>query len=1064
MYYPFRRHFTLTLAVTVFIAACLLCACSPKKNTAASRNYQAFITRYNIYYNGDTHYRETLQEMEEKYEDDYSQLLFMHPAEARSNPKMPQPAGDFTRSIEKGQKAIQLRSIKKRPAQKGGKRTAAQKAWLKRDEYNPFLHNAWMMMGRGQYFNGDFLGAASTFFYISEHFSWLPSTVTEAQLWQARSYISLDWLFEAEIIINRIKEDQLTNSTLRGLYNFVKTDYLIKSDKEAEAIPYLQLAIKCASGAQKTRLRFLLGQLYARTGDKEAAYRAFHQAGSSASASYRTKFNARIKQSEVFSGSDITPEVNALRRMTRYDRNKDYLDQIYYAIGNLYLSRGDTTDAIANYVLAAEKSTRSGIDKAISQITLGNLYFARHQYELAQPCYAEAVPLLPDDYPDIKTLRLRSDVLDELAVYSQNVNLQDSLLRLSAMSEEQRLEVINKIIDELKKKEKEDAEAARREEYLANRDANSSQLQDNTTQSFTMNTDNSWYFYNTATRNAGRTEFQRRWGARKLEDNWRRRNKSAFNFDEFNSQNGADSADDEENAAQQPEESPEEKAEKEAAERVSDPHYPEYYLAQIPETPEQKATANQVIQEGLYNMGIILKDKLEDFPAAREEFDRLLKDYPDNEYRLDVYYNLYLMYIRRGNDALAEHYRQLILRDFADSPYGQALRDPHYIDNLRQMDARQQQLYERTYQAYLDNDNARVHAAYNEMAEKYPLSKILPKFMFLHALAYVTEKKPDEFNAVLRELLQRFPDTDITPVASAWLKGMAQGRKLQSGSSNMRGMIWDMRLSNDSTLTAEGEAAFTLAPDDRQLLVMTFPTDMVSSNELLFEIARHNFKSFVVKDFDLEQLNFGRLGMIVIRDFSNMNELNHYRSVMAADPDFKLPPGVRPVVISDHNFRILLDEGRSFDDYFHYLQEQNYQDTQADLLRPEEIETLQEADEAEAAAQQAPEVTEPSDTPETPAAPSPQPESTPGAETILEPETPPAPENKPGTETPATAAPAPPTGPAPAAPTPTPAAPVTAPAEPAPAMPVIVPVPPQSQPRLPQYAPGSEGDDDPLLE
>ncbi|MCM1094653.1 MAG: hypothetical protein NC333_00005, partial [Terasakiella sp.] len=943
MYARPNRLAAIAAAIAAVLLAAGLASCSPKKNTAATRNYQAFITRYNIYFNGDTHYRETLAEMEDKYEDDYSQQVLMHPVDAKSNPKAPQPSGDFTRSIEKGQKAIQLRSIKKRP-KSSGPRTAKQRAWLKRDEYNPFLHNAWMMMGRGQYFNGDFLGAASTFFYISRHFSWLPKTVTEAQLWQARSYVSLGWLFEAEIIINRIKPAELSTKTLRELYNFVKADYLIRSDKPAEAIEPLKLAIKDASRPQKTRLRFLLGQLYARLGRKQEAYDAFKAAGSASSAPYRTKFNARIKQSEVFTGSDITPEVNALRRMTRYDRNKEYLDQIYYAIGNLYLSRGDTTRAIENYVLAAEKSTRSGIDKAISQITLGGLYFDRRQYELAQPCYAEAVPMLPDDYPDIKTLRLRSDVLDELATYSQSVNLQDSLLRLSAMSPEQRLKVVEKIIEELKQKEKEEAEAARREEYLAERDANSSNLQDNSTQQFTLNTDNSWYFYNTATRNAGRTEFQRRWGARKLEDNWRRRNKSSFNVDDFNA--SPTDEDEEESGEERPEPTPEEKAEQEAADRAADPHYPEYYLSQIPETDEQKATANQVIQEGLYNMGIILKDKLEDYGAALAEFDRLLREYPDNEYRLDVYYNLYLMYMRMGRAAQAERYRALILSDFADSPYGQALRDPDYIENLRRMDARQQELYEKTYEAYLANDNSRVHAAYAEMARDYPLSKVLPKFMFLHALAYVTERRPDDFNAVLRELLERFPDTDITPIAAAWLKGMAQGRELQAGTANMRGMIWDTRLSNDSTLTAEGAADFTLAPDDRQLLVLTFPTDRVSSNALLYEVARHNFKSFVVKDFDLEQLNFGRLGMIVIRDFANMAELNHYRRVMADDADFKLPAGVRPVAISDHNFQVLLGEGRSFDEYFHYLQEQNYEDTQLHLLAPEEVETLEEADAA----------------------------------------------------------------------------------------------------------------------
>lgn len=943
MYAKVSRLTALFAAAIIMVA---LAACSTKKNNAATRNYQAFITRYNIYYNGDTHYKETLADMEGKYEDDFSRRVYMHPVEAKEDNTAPQPSDDFNRSIEKAQKAIQLRSIKKKPKVKGSRNSPKNKEWLRREEYNPFLHNAWMMMGRGQYYNGDFLGAASTFFYISKHFKWLPATVTEARLMQALSYISMGWQYEAEVILTRIKKDELTNNRLRRLYNYVYANFYIHADNYADAEPFLVEAVKGSRGAQKTRLNFLLGQVYQHLGRFAEAYQAFDAAGSSSSAPYRTKFNARIKQSEVFMGKDIEPEVKALRRMTRYDRNKEYLDQVYYAIGNLYLAHGDTAKAIENYELANEKSTRNGVDKAVNQVRLGELYFIRGNYEKAQPNYSEAVPLLPESFPDYETIKRRSDVLDELAVYSQNVNLQDSLLRLAAMPEEQRNKVIDKIIADLKKKEKEEAEEARRQEYLANEAAMGNQLQDNSTQSFVINSDNSWYFYNTATKNAGRTEFQKRWGSRKLEDDWRRRNKATFNTDDFAAE-GEDS-ENENSEASSADDSNEAPVDTAAAARANDPHFPEYYLAQIPQTEEEKATSHDVIQEGLYNMGVILKDKLDDFGASHREFDRLLADYPDNIYRLDTYYNLYLMCLRQGKTAEAERWRQLILSDFADSKYGIAMKDPAYIEKLRNMDRVQQELYEATYQAYLDNRNADVHEANKRMQTEYPLSKIMPKFMFLDALAYVTEKDTESFNSTLRDLLERYPDTDITPIASAWLKGMAQGRELHAGTGgNLRGMLWDMKLSNDTTgIDAEGPAQFELNPDSRQTIVFTFPTDKVSSNALLYEIARHNFKSFVVKDFDIEPMNFGRLGMIIVRGFENQEELNHYRSVMAASTDFKLPAGVRPIAISEANLQLLFDQGRSFEEYFRYLEEQNYIDAQADLLAPEEIETLEEAEEA----------------------------------------------------------------------------------------------------------------------
>lgn len=1014
-----RAAHILLRALAAVLAVAALASCSPRKNTAASRKYQEFITRYNIHYNGATHFSETLADMESKYEDDYSRLLFVHPVEAKADESAPQPAGDFTRSIEKAQKAIQVRSIKKKPAKKAGKsRDPKYKEWMKRDEYNPFLHNSWMLMAGSQYYNGDFLGAASTYFYISKHFGWLPATVTEARLMQAMCYIALGWQFEAEMILTRIKDEQLTSGKLRALYARSYADYYIHANDYEKAVPYLEQAVKSAKGAQKTRLNFLLGQLYERLGDRARAYKAYGAAEGSSSASYRTKFNARIKQSEVFDGADISREVSALRRMTRYDRNKEYLDQIYYAIGNLYLSRGDTAHAIENYVLANEKSTRNGIDKALNQLRLGGLYFERRDYDLAQPCYSEAVPVLPKTYPGYDSLKRRSDVLDELAVYSQNVKLQDSLLRLAAMTPEQQLAVVEKIIEELKKKEKEEAEQARREEYLANQQGQANSLQDNTTQQFNLNTDNSWYFYNTSVKNAGRTDFQKRWGSRKLEDDWRRRNKTTFNTDDFDSasegaeeggQTGDDAIAGEDSAA------PADSASADAA-KANDPHYPEYYLAQIPKTDAEKVTASEVIQEGLYNMGLILKDKLEDYPAAASEFDRLLTGYPDNIYRLDTYYNLYLMYMRLGDSAMAEKYRRLVLEEFPESKYGIALRDPDYIDNLRRMDSVQLAMYEKAYEAYLADRNTEVHEAYSKMNSDFPMSKLMPKFMFLDALAYVTDREPEKFNAVLRDMLERYPDTDLTPIASAWLKGMAHGRKLQQGGSNMRTMLWDLRLSNDSTLTASDSlATFTLDPAQKQLLIFTFATDEVSAPQLLFEIARHNFRSFVVKDFDLETMNFGRLGMIIVRGFDNMDELNHYRKVMASSADFRLPPGVRPIAISDNDFRVLLEQGRSFEEYFRYREEQNYIDTQADLLLPEDVETLPEAEANTEAIKEALEAeenpTEPADSPaEAPA---------------TEPASAPKPAAKPA------AKPAP-------KPTPKPAAP---------------------EPVLP----GSEGDDDPLL-
>lgn len=907
----------MNLAFIVLGAICLG-GCSTKKNTAMSRQWQAFNTRYNVYFNGDEHYREQIKEMENGYEDDFTQRLLTHPAEAKANEKLPQPAGNFTRTIEKMQKAIQLHSIKKKPQ----KRTSSEKdkAFRAREEFNPFLHNAWLTMGKAQFMNGDFLGAASTFFYISRHFKWLPDVVTEALLWQARCYCAMDWNYEAENILTHIKTKQLTSSKLKSLYNITMADWLVRSSQYEKAIPFLTDAAKAAHGSQRSRLYFLLGQVCANLGRKQQAYEAYKKAGSGAGVPYRTKFNARINQSEVYTGSNIKGEVASLKSMTRYERNKEYFDQIYYAIGNLYLSRRDSTQAITNYRKAVKESTRNGIHKALAQLALGNILFAKGDYVGAQPCYSEAVPQLPENYPDYKLLKRRSDVLDELAVYAGNVQLQDSLLELSKLPQQEQMKVCQRLADELIKREKEEADSAKRAEYMAQQEAQGGNNNNaNAPTTFNLNNDKSWYFYNTQSKNAGKTEFQKRWGARKLEDNWRRRDKTTYAFDDdtdtapddTTQNSGADSAE------------PLTQEQKDSVAQLDDPHYALYYYKNIPHTESEVMTCNDIIQEGLYNMGLILKDKLEDYAAARASFTQLLDRYPDNIYRLDTYYNLYLMAVRENRTSEAEKWRAMIMEQFPESPFGIAMRDPNYFENLRHMETRQEEIYQQAYDAYLADNNNEVHKLTDEMEEQYPLSPILPKFVFIDALSYFTQKDYDKFRSRLEYLLDKWPDTDMTDVAGAILKGIRQGRTLHGGGSNARGLLWETRLSND-TLPLDGEGKpidFDLDPSKPQLLVLAFPRDSVNANQVLYDVARHNFSWFVVRDYELEPMAFGNIGLLIVKGFANQRELDHYRTVMARENNFDLPPMVRPIMISQANFELLLRQGRSFEDYFRFREE-----------------------------------------------------------------------------------------------------------------------------------------------
>jgi hypothetical protein len=99
--------------------------------------------------------------------------------------------------------------------------------------------------------------------------------VAEAKLWQARSYAELGWMYESEDILNKLNINGIPKSKQRR-YASVYADYLIKSKQSKEAIPYLITAIKAEKNRkQRTRMKYLLGQLYAGEGLDGLAYKVF---------------------------------------------------------------------------------------------------------------------------------------------------------------------------------------------------------------------------------------------------------------------------------------------------------------------------------------------------------------------------------------------------------------------------------------------------------------------------------------------------------------------------------------------------------------------------------------------------------------------------------------------------------------------------------------------------------------------------------------------------------------------------------------------------------------------
>jgi len=676
-------------------------SCTSSKNTSGTRWYHAFNTRYNIYFNGNEAFNETYKSQLETYTENYSEIIMMHPVSALPKDKE-KSGGPFDKSIEKAVKAIKLHSIQTKPERDGGKRNDPDyKAFMKRTEFNPFLHNAWMMMAKSQFYNGDFLEAASTFSYISRLYEAQAEVAIPAKIWKARCYSEIGWFYDAEDILSKINNEQLPKKQI-DWYATVYADFLIKQKKYADAVPYMKIAVKAEKNKlQRSREKYLLGQMYAATEQKGMAYKTFGEVVSS-TAPYVLELNARIRQTEVYPGGDIKKMTKKLNKMAKSSKNKEYLDQVYYALGNVYMTVPDTTKALESYELGSEKSTRNGIDKAMNQIQLGDIYFDMRKYVKAQPNYSDALGQLKKEDEAYPRVSKRSEVLDALVVHYEAVELQDSLQRLSKMTEEERLKVVEKIIEDLKKKEKEEQEKAEQAEYQEQRQQLQSQQKQtakktNPPPAVMPPSDGSFYFYNQQAIANGKNAFQQKWGRRKLEDDWRRRNKTNLI---------SDTAEETELVAETDTLQTEQVVDTESLETDSlsagtektlseDLYDPQFYLQQIPVTEEDIEASNLIIQDGLYNMGVIYKEMLEDTDLAIETLELLNSRFPENENKMNVYYHIYLIYWKLNDMEMANIYKNKIRTEFPESDLAIAMADPDYEYNQKMMDVVQDSLYRR---------------------------------------------------------------------------------------------------------------------------------------------------------------------------------------------------------------------------------------------------------------------------------------------------------------------------------------------------------------------------------
>ena len=487
--------------------------CTTQKNTAVTRFYHRLTSHYNIYFNAKESVKAGLLRMDKSVVEDYTRLLPIFP---ESNPMAAQAVvSEMEYAIQKCHKLIDFHSLTKSP-RRTSNTSEKYKAFASRGEYNAWIDDTYLLMGRASYYQRNFHNAQESFSYILHNFSNQP-TRNPAFLWLSKCYLETGEYEKALEIIKLLERDGSLPEEVKKDLALVKADYSILQGNRKEAIVQLNQALKQKlTKKERGRYNFILGQLYLMEGQNEEAMVAFNRVVRFRP-SYRMTFEAKISLLEHSNGN---PEEigTILAKMIRNGNNQTFLDRIYYAKGVVALKSGSKPEAVRDFQASVTHSLENNSQRALSSLTVARLFFEEGNYRLSSCYYDSALAVIDQSYPGYDEIVSKTNGLSGLVKNLDLIAREDSLQLVAKMSEKDRLSYINKLILKLSDEESKLLKDKQNEQTNQNYFRN---------QQYRPSLDNGennslWYFYNPVTAGIGKTEFQQIWGKRKLEDNWRR--------------------------------------------------------------------------------------------------------------------------------------------------------------------------------------------------------------------------------------------------------------------------------------------------------------------------------------------------------------------------------------------------------------------------------------------------------------------------------------------------------------------------------------------------------------
>ncbi len=830
-------------------------SCSTKKKSWVNRQYHNTTAKYNGYFNGNESLKLGVKKIQEGYVDDYTAILPIYKTGDLKKAKKSQSYMD--KAIKKGSVVIQRHSMK-----------------IKGKEYCKWIDENYLLVGKAYFYKGEFNEAIKTFNFIKKEYK-KNEIRFEASLWLIRSYTEKEDFTAAEMELDELANERKFPKDLEADFTRVKADFYLQYNNYPLALEQLtKLEKQIKRKRKKVRYNYIMAQIYQQNNNLQRARQQYEKV-LAANPDYEMVFNAKMNlaQSLVSDSKASNKMRQQLLKMTKDVKNKEYLDKIFYTIAEMDIKAKDTLSAIDNYLLSTANSIDNNTQKAISFLALAKVDYNRSLYRSAKLYYDSTLLYMNDDYRDYEETEESHKTLEELVNHLDIIHMEDSLQNLTTLSQSKLMEVVNSVIAAEVEKERLALEQERANQQMiaeTNRRGNQNEQFGNNTSG------GKWYFYNPATLSFGLSEFRKKWGKRKLEDDWRRKDKKTVStFDTDSTSLG----DDEELI-------------------VENKRDPRYYIDQLPETKEDFEKSDDKIKESMYQAGLIYKEYLKEYTKSTDLFVGLFSRYPkDNQFAPLAYYNAHLNYIEIDQLQKSEQMKSALLTSYPNSIYAKMLVNPNYKDELIGKKRKEETKYQLVYQKYGEQEYRQVLSDTEVIKE----DNYKEKYLFLRGLSFAGVK--DTLNAK-KELNKVVEVNSKSEIAK-------QAQYLLSTFNNPE-------LMKKANAQALAKSPYLYKSTDPHMCLIILPRTGVDINYLKTLVSDYHINDFGTEVFEISAMLMGlEKHLLMIKTFENPKEAMGYNQLLKSEPSIMKE-------LNKSDFKVLAISFENFKEFYKNKDEEGY--------------------------------------------------------------------------------------------------------------------------------------------